>query len=209
MRKLIILFFFVSFNAACSQYSSYEIIELDGIIQYEFSKDGSVYWLKSIWYTSDDGKIKSRMKPDYSSLVSIEQQCSDIVFKEKIKELETDDFRKETLFYSENYRDQSIRGNNPLHHGGDIYTLNDSTHVISFWVKGHGVIFKEICESYFSSEKLKSESSISCEYTEDKIELPLIVLIKYDTTYTLNQKQIGDLNLSDYKEKSLSIMWCE
>lgn len=203
------LFFLASINSACGQNLNFEMIELNGIVQYEFIKDGSVHWLKSVWYNSDDGKIKARMKPSFFSLKSIKQQCPDIVLTDKIKALEPDDFRKESLFYSPNYRDQSIRGNNPIHHGGDIYTLNDSTLVIAFWVKGNGVIFKEICELYFESEKSKTESSIPCEYSEDKIELPLIVLIKYDTTYALNQTQIGDLNLSDYKQESFNIMWCE
>lgn len=203
------LFFVVIINSACDRNLHYEIIELNGTVRYEFIKNGSVYWLRSVWYNSDDGEIKARMKPDLYSLKSINKQCPDLVLKEKIKALESDDFRKETLFYSPNYRDQSIRGNNPIHHGGDIYTLNDSTLVISFQVKGNGAIFKEICESYLSSEKLQTESSIPCEYIEDKIELPLIVLIKYDTTYTLNQNQIRDLNLSDYKQKSFNIMWCE
>lgn len=209
MKKIIILFFLACINPACGQNSGYEILNLDGVVSYKFSKKGSVYWLRYVWYNSVDGAIEARMKPDFYNLKSIVQHCSDIVPGSKLEELETDNFRKQTLFYSPNYRDQSIRSNNPVHHGGDIYFSNDSTLVIAFNVKGKGVFFQEICDSYFESEKLKKEASIPCEYSENKIELPLIALIKYDTTYTLNQKQVRDMNLTAYNQDSFNIMWCE
>lgn len=87
--------------------------------------------------------------------------------------------------------------------------MNDSTLVIAFRVKGQGVLFQEICEPYYEGEKVKDESIIPCEYLEDKIELPLIVLLKYDTTNSLNQEQIESLNIVEYQQESFNIMWCE
>lgn len=207
MRLLIILI--LSFTSGCSQNLSYKMLELDGIISYKFSKESSVYWLRSVYYISDDKKIMARIKPDFSTLKSIDKLCSSISMSHKINEFEIEDFRRQALYYSPNYKDQSIRGDNPIHYGGDIYSLNDSTLIIAFKIKGQGVLFNKLCDPYLTSQNFTNESIIPCEYSEDKIQAPLIVLVKYDTTFSLSRDDISNLQLSTFEPDSFNIMWCE
>jgi hypothetical protein len=185
------------------------MLELDGIISYKFSKKGSIYWLRNVYYVSEDKRIMARIKPDFYTLKSIDKLCSNVSLSHMIDEFEIEDFRRQALYYSPNYKDQSIRGDNPIHYGGDTYSLYDSTLIIAFKIKGQGVLFNELCEQYLTSQNFTNESIIPCEYREDKIQTPVIVLVKYDTTFSLSRNDISNLQLSTFEPDSFNIMWCE
>lgn len=186
--------------------NNFEFVDLDGIVKYSFNNDANTYWLKRVDYIDNDN-LEIRFIPDFHALLRINELCQYDGMNKIIEGNMNKDFKLQTLYYLEQYRNQERKGDNPTHFGGELFTDENEHLFLCFGIKGKGIVVNKICKKFVA--EFDSEGSIPCTYKPDHIESKILVLIYYDSTYTLPNTIINNMELTKTDIEQFSLLSCE
>lgn len=201
----------IALLAFCScSYNKKDFIEinLDGQVQFVYTKKYDSYWLQETSYISKDKK-KHSLVFSCNVLQRIMEECS---FKSEnllnvTASCDTLPLNKTHLFFSPHFRNQAVqKSENLMHYGGEMYSLNDTTLVIAFQLIGNGVLFNKTCENFIQNRNLAHGD---CPIPPNDLSLPFIVLSYIKETRSLSEQEIKEQNLSSAFITEFPLNVCE
>lgn len=183
-----------------------EEIKMNGIIVYNYKNVGASYYLEDINYYHREGDVGIPFIPDAAALKRINDLCK-LNLNSDLIDL-GHNYKNASLYFSQHYKDQNRRGDNPIHYGGEIYEVINSDNLkIAFRIKGDGVIFKSTCNRF--NDFINTNNIEDCQFKQSEINNPFIVLKEYVNTTPLNQIEKDRMQLKEAKFNKFNVMLCE
>lgn len=187
-------------------------IKIDGQVEFLYMKKSDSFWLKKIVYREFEGKeysltiscdeisrIMEICDIQSKNLLSIRQSCNELPL------------HKTNMFFLHQFRTQPENPNdviyeNLIHKGGDIFSLNDTSLVISFHLLGSGILIENVCHEYVVQ---KNMMYIDCPLSPDSVIPPFIVLNRIDSSTSFSDNWIREKSLNRFDHDEFLLGVCE
>ena len=178
----------------------FEIITLDGAVQYHYTNDYGIFHITGASYS--DSNVSCIFREDFRF---ISEHCNADTIS-KIFDLHK--YHGKDISDYAQYWSQHVK--NPeagIYYGGDIYYSNGKRNIaIAFHLVGKGILFYSVCKEYLKYDNLGYED---CVILPDPLQTPFIALLEIDTIYSLSMAEQKLLQLSDSQLKHFVLGICE